>query len=190
MKINEIFYSIQGEGRNFGEAMVFIRLAGCNLHCEFCDTKYAFDSAFELNELEIVASVNKYTSKWVCLTGGEPFMQDLRALTNHLKRGGFDIQIETNGTIYQPITCDWLVVSPKDEKEPDVLMLKQANEIKIIVDSQESLEKAKMFERWGKYHSVQPVDNREDMLGLCIDFVKKNPNWRLSMQLHKLIGID
>lgn len=190
MKISEIFYSIQGEGRSTGIAMVFVRLAGCNLRCEFCDTRYALGSGYELSELEVVAEVKKYGSKWVCITGGEPFMQDLRVLTNHLKLEGLDIQIETNGTIYQPVICDWLVVSPKDEKEPDGLMLKQADEIKIVINSKEALEKAKVFERWGEYHSVQPVNNREDMKELCVDFVKANPNWRLSMQLHKLINID
>ncbi len=189
MKINEIFYSIQGEGVNTGIPTVFVRLAGCNLRCEFCDTTYTFDSGYELSELDIVNEVKSHTSKWVCITGGEPFMQDLRALTDRLKTEGFNIQIETNGTIYRPAACDWLVLSPKNEKKPDNRMLNKANEIKIVVDSQDTLEKASTFEKWGEYHSVQPVNNREDMMELCINFVKANPNWRLSTQLHKFIGI-
>lgn len=189
MKISEIFYSIQGEGRNTGIATVFVRLAGCNLHCEFCDTTYAYHSGYELSELEIVNEVRKYASKWVCITGGEPFMQDLKRLTDQLKLAGLNIQIETNGTIYQPATCDWLVLSPKKEKKPDSRMLNQANEIKIVVDSQSALEKASFFEKWGEYHLVQPVNNREDMMEFCVNFVKANPNWQLSAQLHKFIGI-
>ncbi|MDP2211397.1 MAG: 7-carboxy-7-deazaguanine synthase QueE [Candidatus Aquicultor sp.] len=190
MKISEIFYSIQGEGRNTGIAMVFVRLAGCNLRCEFCDTSYAFDSGYELSAPEVVVEAKKYASKWVCITGGEPFMQDLQVLTELLKLEGLNIQIETNGTIYKPVACDWLVVSPKSETEPDSLMLKQANEIKMVIDSEEALERAKAFEKWGEYYSLQPASNREDMMALCVDFVKANPSWRLSVQLHKLIGID
>lgn len=190
LKVNEIFYSIQGEGKNAGVAMVFIRLSGCNLRCSFCDTAYAFDAGREMPESEIVAEVKRHQPDWVCITGGEPFLQDLRHLIHHLKLEGFNVQIETNGTTHQPVDCDWLVVSPKTEKEPDGTMLKRSNEIKVVVDSPEILKRAKAYEQWGSYHSVQPQSNREDMTRLCVEFVKQNPNWHLSMQLHKFIGIE
>lgn len=190
MKINEIFYSIQGEGKNTGVPMVFIRLAGCNLRCGFCDTTYAFDSGEDMAEPEIVGQVKKHNAKWVCITGGEPLLQDLSVLTDNLKREGFLIQVETNGTVRQDIVCDWLTVSPKGQQEPDTVMLERADEVKIVIDSSGALDKAREFEKWGVYHSVQPVDNRPNLMRRCMEFVKANPSWRLSVQLHKLLDID
>jgi len=190
LKINEIFYSIQGEGRNTGIPMVFIRLAGCNLRCSFCDTAYASEGGRKMSGREIVDEVRKYKSKWVCITGGEPFLQDLTSLVNLLKIEGLNIHIESNGTVFQPINPDWLTVSPKTAKEPHPLMLEKANEIKLVVDSQEALNGIEKFERYERaYLSVQPVDNKEDTRSLCIDFVKANPRWHLSVQLHKLLDI-
>lgn len=190
MKINEIFYSIQGEGNNTGISMVFIRLSGCNLRCSFCDTAYAFEDGREMSESEIMAEVSKYEASWVCITGGEPFMQDIGRLVGRLKLKGMTIQIETNGTIFQPVDCDWLTVSPKREKEPNNSMLERADEIKVVVDSDSALKEAKRYETYKACLSVQPESNRDDVKKLCIDFVKANPKWRLSMQLHKLIDID
>jgi 7-carboxy-7-deazaguanine synthase len=189
LMINEIFYSIQGEGKNCGKPAVFIRLTGCNLRCKFCDTAYAFDSGEDLTCSEVISEVIKYNSEWVCITGGEPFAQDIKELIGGLRREGFNVQIETNGTMFQSVDCEWLVVSPKKEKQPDVLMLEKANEIKLVVDSISVLSNAKKFEKWGTSHFVQPVDNNPELTNLCIDFVKTNPNWQLSMQLHKLIGV-
>lgn len=189
MKINEIFYSIQGEGKNTGKPTIFVRLSGCNLHCDFCDTKYALNSGHDLTETEIINQIKKQNCKWVCITGGEPFLQDLKSLTDNLKKEGYKIQIETNGTIFQPVECDWLVVSPKKGHEPDDHMLLKADEIKLVINSPETLNDAKEFEEWGTDHFVQPVNNRRDITKLCVDFIKANPKWNLSMQLHKLVGV-
>ena len=170
--------------------MVFVRLAGCNLNCHFCDTKYAFAPGVEMAEQEIVAQAKSFEAPWVCITGGEPFLQDLRLLANLLRKEGLKLQIETNGTLFQEVESDFLVVSPKDELKPSVEMLKRADEIKLIIDSEEALARTGEFEAWGTYHSVQPENNREDMVKLCVEFVKAHPAWRLSMQMHKLIGID
>lgn len=190
LKINEIFCSIQGEGKNTGIPMIFIRLSGCNLRCSFCDTVYAFEAGREMSESEIMTEVNKYRPSWVCITGGEPLMQDISLLIDQLKLKGLNIQIETNGTIFQQVRCDWLVVSPKREREPSGSMLERADEIKVVVNSDEALEEAKKYEIYRACLSVQPENNREEMKKLCMDFVKANPNWRLSMQLHKLIDVD
>lgn len=189
MKVNEIFYSVQGEGKNTGIPMVFVRLAGCNLCCDFCDTKYAFEAGKEMTVGEILSEREKYPSKWVCITGGEPFIQPLDELVGRLKADGSLIQIETNGTIFQPVTCDWLVVSPKKERRPVESMLEQADEIKIVVDSKEALDFAEEYETWETCHSIQPENNHKEATKLCLDFVAEHPQWRLSMQLHKLINI-
>lgn len=189
MKVSEVFYSIQGEGVNTGIPMTFVRLAGCNLRCGFCDTPYAFEDGTEMSEEEIVAEVKNAGAAWVCLTGGEPFLQELERLTDLLKREGFSIHIETNGTIHQAVRCDWLVVSPKPEEPPVATMLERADEIKIVIDSDEALDEASKYGRWGRYRSVQPDGNREEMMELCARFVKSNPEWRLSVQMHKLIGV-
>ncbi|MBE0446954.1 MAG: 7-carboxy-7-deazaguanine synthase QueE [Actinobacteria bacterium] len=190
MRVSEIFYSIQGEGHNTGIAMVFVRLAGCNLHCSFCDTQYALGPSIGMDEYEIIEQVRRYGAQWVCITGGEPFLQDISLLTSLLRQAGVRIHIETNGTLFYPVACDWLVVSPKQDTEPDLRTLENAHEIKCIINSADDLAGVRRFEEWGMYHSVQPVDNRTDIVKVCVDFIKTNPKWRLSMQLHKLIGID
>jgi organic radical activating enzyme len=190
LKVSEIFYSIQGEGHNTGLAMVFVRLAGCNLSCSFCDTRYAQESAIDMPEQDIVQKVKAYGAQWVCITGGEPFLQDISLLTNLLAQAGFKVHIETNGTLFYPVSFDWLVVGPKPDAEPDPRVLEHAHEIKCVITSAGDLEAVRRFEVWDACHSLQPVDNRPDIAELCIDFIKENPKWRLSMQMHKFIGID
>lgn len=189
MKINEIFYSIQGEGKNTGIPMVFVRLTGCNLSCEFCDTTYAFEDGEEMSTDEIIGAIEKYNPTWVCITGGEPFLQDLSDLTRELSKKGVKIHVETNGTIFQSIRCDWLVVSPKAEMTPDDLLLIRADEIKLVIDTKESLKRTGEFEEWGSCHYLQPESNKQELINICVDFIKNNPKWRLSTQIHKLVGI-
>ena len=189
MKVNEIFYSLQGEGRNAGVPMVFVRLAGCNLRCDFCDTKYAFAAGEEMTVGEILSARGKYPSEWVCITGGEPFIQPLAELVTRLKMDGSLIQIETNGTIFQPVACDWLAVSPKKDQRPVESMLERADEIKIVVGSRAALDFAEEYEAWGTCRSVQPESNHEEATKICLDFIAGHPQWRLSTQLHKLINI-
>jgi organic radical activating enzyme len=170
--------------------MAFVRLAGCNLHCSFCDTQYAPGPGIDMGEDEIIEQVRQYNAQWVCITGGEPFLQDISPLTNLLRQAGFRIHIETNGTLFYPVACDWLVVSPKQGAEPDLRALENAHEIKCVISSADDLTDVRRFEECGMHHSVQPVDNRADIVKVCVDFIKTHPKWRLSMQLHKLIGID
>lgn len=189
LKISEIFYSIQGEGSNTGVAMAFVRLAGCNLNCSFCDTKYAFNSGDEMATGEIIKQIKAYNPKWVCITGGEPFLQDLSSLVDKLSRDNLKTQIETNGTLFQPIDCDWLVMSPKAEMEPDSKMLARANEIKLVISRKEDLVSAKKYEKLGINRYLQPASNNKELTNICIDYIKENNKWRLSMQVHKFIGI-
>ena len=132
--ISELFYSIQGEGVHSGQAAFFIRLAGCNLTCDFCDTDYSMKS--ELTEEAIYHEALKNPSRTVIITGGEPTMHNLRPLTNVFKKE-FQIHLETNGTIQPDGYFDWVAVSPKSEFPLDY-MLKRAQEVKFLCG----------FERW------------------------------------------
>jgi 7-carboxy-7-deazaguanine synthase len=138
LKISEIFSSIQGEGLRQGEPTFFIRLAGCNLRCDFCDTKYAWKGGKELtisgimNTLKTIQSA--LPSEWVCLTGGEPLLQPIEGLIRKLRTEGFKIQIETNATLFRRLEVDWYTISPKP---PDYFCQsaykKKAKEVKIVV---------------------------------------------------------
>lgn len=138
LKITEIFPSIQGEGLRQGEPTIFIRLAGCNLRCTFCDTKYAWQGGQDFTAAQISEKVKtlrkSFPSDWVCLTGGEPLLQDLSELVCWLRKERLKIQVETNATIYQKLTVDWYSISPKPKKyfyRPEYRL--RAKEVKLVV---------------------------------------------------------
>jgi 7-carboxy-7-deazaguanine synthase len=182
LKVNEMFASIQGEGGRSGEATFFIRLSGCNLRCDFCDTQYAFVDGYILTEQEIIESAKQSNLKWVCLTGGEPLMQDINPLIALLKADGFQIAIETNGTYKIPSGIDYVTVSPKRSINT---VAEFANEWKYIIEDGSD------FDRIGQTENVylQPVDNNVKIARLCVDKILENQGWRLSLQLHKLIKV-
>ncbi len=138
LKISEIFPSIQGEGLRQGEPTLFIRLSGCNLKCDFCDTKYAWIDGKEMTVLQVMNELKKikssFPAEWVCLTGGEPFLQPIEGLIQKLKTEGFKIQVETNATLFRQLDVDWYTISPKP---PDYICQsaykKEAKEIKVVV---------------------------------------------------------
>jgi organic radical activating enzyme len=138
LKISEIFPSVQGEGLRQGEPTIFVRFAGCNLRCAFCDTKYARTGGTKITVERIAARVaavgKKFPASWVALTGGEPLVQYLGALIRRLRTDGFRIQVETNGTIYRPWPVDWLTVSPKPRRwSYDPRFRRRADEVKLVV---------------------------------------------------------
>ena len=116
MRVNDIFYSLQGEGRNTGRAAVFVRFSGCNLRCSFCDTD--FSSFREMTSDEIIKEISQYPARFVVLTGGEPTLQVTAAFVNQLHEAGFEVAIETNGTLPIPENIDWVTVSPKRSPLP------------------------------------------------------------------------
>ncbi len=193
--LSEVFYSIQGEGILQGLPMVFIRLSGCNLKCSFCDTKYALKSGRPVTAGEIIRAVGKYPCRRVCITGGEPFLQDLSVLTETLKKKGYWISAETNGTVWQKLSLDWITVSPKTGGKKfyprgyDRRFLKVASEFKYVITGRKSLD----FIDTGIRVPVvlQPVDNDIRRAKEITEFLKKNPgkNRYLRMQMHKLTGI-
>ena len=111
-RVNDIFYSLQGEGRNTGRAAVFVRFAGCNLRCPFCDTE--FDTFREMTAEEIVVAISQFPARFVVLTGGEPTLQVDEAFVDLLHQHGFEVAMESNGTRPAPNNLDWLTVSPKE----------------------------------------------------------------------------
>ncbi len=194
-RINEIFYSLQGEGRHTGRAAVFVRFSGCNLKCPFCDTD------FKANTEMTVGEILKKVSEWkdcgfVVLTGGEPSLQVDEALVSALHEEGFYVAMETNGTLPVPSSIDWVTLSPKNcfvEHAP-ALVMNKINEVKVVFDG---VHDPKAFGAMGNelYLNLQPCDtgnadrNRE-VTKQCVEYIKKHPQWHLSLQTHKLIHIQ
>ena len=190
-KVSEIFYSIQGEGRQTGMPAVFLRLSGCTMGGEWCDTKYAFTDGKEMNNLEVLVELSKYPCKTVVVTGGEPTEQDLPALISVLKSAGHVVHIETNGAHDCDVSgADFVCVSPK--KYVSENMLKKADVIKLVVNEKTDLEDLKKYYNYENEKTtvyLQPESNKEENINLCVKLVKEHPSARLSVQLHKLINI-
>jgi 7-carboxy-7-deazaguanine synthase len=209
--VKEIFLTLQGEGAHAGRAAVFCRFAGCNLWsgreqdragaiCQFCDTDFVgtdgtlgrrYASADELADT-IAAQwtgndTNKDANRYVVLTGGEPMLQLDGPLVDALHARNFAIGVETNGTILPPEGLDWICVSPKAGTD---LVLRQGHELKLVFPQQAAMPEAfagLAFERF----SLQPMDGPEliENTARAIDYCLKHPQWRLSVQTHKTLGI-
>lgn len=196
-RINEIFYSIQGEGCHTGVPSVFIRFSGCNLKCEFCDTNHQpFE---ELGDEEIIARVKKYPAGNIILTGGEPSLFIDEEFIHKLKREtGMKVSIETNGTHPLPSGIDWITVSPKMGMRVSgdaTVRLTYADELK-VVDVGQDLEPYLNLSCVGKETALllQPCYDadpflRKMNLRRTIRRVKADPKWRLSLQTHRFTGI-
>ena len=191
----EQFYSVQGEGLHSGRPAVFIRLAGCDVGCVWCDVKESWDANEHKNVSisEIVNFVNETNCKFVVITGGEPAMYNLEELTSQLKSIGCEIAIETSGVYPLTGTIDWVCFSPKKFKAPDESIYAKANELKVIVFNNHDL-------KWAQEHAnkvrttcklyLQPEwDKRDEMSEKIIEFVKLNPKWNISLQTHKYLQI-
>ena len=200
-RVNHIFYSLQGEGANAGRPAVFVRFAGCNLRCSFCDTE--FNTLREMSADDIVEAVQLLTDQRpiVVLTGGEPTLQVDEALVHQLHQHGYWVAMESNGTRPAPGNLDWLTVSPKFNGEAWHILQdgKQPDEVKIVFD----LETPRRLENLTlpypnvqpPYLFLQPCDKGDTaanatIMSACIDYIKRHPKWRLSLQTHKLIGIE
>ena len=200
-KVNEIFYSLQGEGFWTGTPMVFIRLSGCNLRCPFCDTDH---SEFRLMD---VAAILKYVAKvdpegcgHVCITGGEPMLQLADDLIDALHMHYYTVHLETNGTRPVPQSVDWVTLSPKEDVphigQAAKVVIKQASEVKLVYDG---VQTDSIISRWAsfpaKWHFLQPCDTGDAaknarILQAAVHYVKSHADiWRLSLQTHKLLGI-
>jgi 7-carboxy-7-deazaguanine synthase len=202
LKIIEIFPSIQGEGVRQGEPTVFVRLAGCDRRCSFCDTKYAWEGGVEQSTDKILEQVRKsrrrFPARWVCLTGGEPFMQDVRPLIGLLKRDRWRVQVETNGTRYMATAADWLTVSPKP-KEYLVRseFLRLAKEVKLVVTRELDFPTVRRIRAAFPVRIpvlLQPESNYRWSQKRALRLLREGAsagldNIRFSLQLHKVIGL-
>jgi len=189
LQLAEIFYSVQGEGTWTGTPAVFVRLAGCNLSCSFCDTDYALK--FLASPAEIVERVRAEGGDcpMVILTGGEPLAQrETGALIAALRADGRRVHIESNGTLPTDLPDDvWLTVSPKERLAP--AMAQRANEAKLIVDGRVPEEWVDAFPHTTRIF-LQPEGNKPANVALAIDAAKRAPaRFRLSLQTHKFIGV-
>ncbi len=192
LKVSSIFYSIQGEGMQAGKAAVFIRLYGCNLSCDFCDDELHKTTMQELSYDEVLEKIALFAAKFVIITGGEPTLYDLNPFIDYLHERDYFVGIETNGYNFTHIQqADWITYSPKDW---DNILHEGFDELKFIVDRFSPIEKLLAL------HTVKPLyiqpknfmykPNMENVL-YCVELVKKYPQqFRLSLQMHKFIGVD
>lgn len=182
MLINEIFYSLQGEGYYTGTPAVFLRFAGCNLECPFCDTDHK--DGKEMGVADILREVLKYPARHIVITGGEPALQLTTELIDVLHDAGFYIQVETNGTRRLPEGIDWITCSPKKMAKP---LLTRVDELKILFHYKPSDFEYVAGLYNASHYFLQPVSGKN--IAEVVDYCLKHPYWRLSLQTHKLIDI-
>lgn len=192
MKVNEIFYSIQGEGAYTGNSAIFVRFSGCNLKCPFCDTD--FKKYTEMDEYEIVLEVMKQSSscKFVVLTGGEPTLQVNSKLLELLHNKGYFVAMETSGINEVPAGVDWVTCSPKCQfVKNGELAIKQCNELKLVYTGENEVTD---FGIKADYYYLQPCDTGAEnenryIVNSLICYVKENPRWKISVQLQKILEV-
>ncbi|MBR1630764.1 MAG: radical SAM protein [Paludibacteraceae bacterium] len=179
--INEIFFSLQGEGFHVGTPAVFIRFSGCNLHCAFCDTQH--EAHVPMTADQIVRTVSRYDAPLIVLTGGEPSLQSDQPLIRALRRLGRVICIETNGTHPLPQGIDWITCSPKAGTTP---VLRRADELKVVYTGSDNVEDWRQLIS-ADHCFLQPCSGQNT--DEVVRYILQHPHWRLSLQTHKLINI-
>ncbi len=218
LPVVEYFHSIQGEGAHTGKSAFFIRLAGCSVGCKWCDTKESWSikqhKIFELHSLAAQTKLAQANgASFLVLTGGEPLEHDLnplckviREITSTNGKEPLPIHIETSGVNPISGSPNWITLSPKQHMPPKIETLKSCHEIKVIIHSEEDLIFAEKIARLAEYYKskqasrnqhfittpllfLQPGWNNEKGTKLAISYVKSNPQWRLSMQTHKWLGV-
>jgi organic radical activating enzyme len=195
LPVMESFYTIQGEGFHQGRAAYFIRLGGCDVGCVWCDVKDSWDAAAHpLKSIqELTTEAAAHPGRLAVITGGEPLMHQLDELTIALKQAGFETNIETSGSSPLSGQWDWICLSPKKFKAPLPEVVPFANELKVVVFNKSDFAWAEKYAaevspacklylqpEWDKAASVTP---------LIIDYIKENPQWGLSLQIHKYINV-
>lgn len=195
LPIMEQFYTIQGEGAHQGRAAYFIRLGGCDVGCVWCDVKDSWDASLHplLKVDDVVAEATKYPGRLVVITGGEPLMYDLTYLTDELHRVGFQTHIETSGAHPLSGKWDWITFSPKKFKFPVGDISEQSHELKVVIFNKHDFKWAELYaeqvtDKCRLY--LQPEWGKEDMiLPIIIEYVKENPKWQISLQVHKYMNV-
>ncbi|PWU04265.1 MAG: 7-carboxy-7-deazaguanine synthase QueE [Bacteroidetes bacterium] len=191
----EAFYTIQGEGFHQGKAAYFIRLGGCDVGCVWCDVKESWDASLHPQKTvkEIVDGALKFPVGIVVVTGGEPLMYNLDELTFGLHQAGFTNNIETSGAYPMTGMWDWICISPKKFKAPLPENLPLANELKVVVYNKSDFEWAEKYAAQVNSECklyLQPEWSKADfMTPTIVDYIKQNPKWELSLQIHKYINV-
>jgi 7-carboxy-7-deazaguanine synthase len=195
LPIMEQFYTIQGEGFHSGRAAYFIRLAGCDVGCVWCDVKESWDSNLHPNVSisDLIRNVLATKTEFVVITGGEPAMYDLTVLTRELKKHNLELALETSGCYELKGQIDWYCFSPKKFKAPCEEAYSLANELKVVIAHPSDFEwaenhAAKLNSTAKKYLQVE-WSKKERFLPLVIEYVKNNPTWKISLQTHKYMDI-
>lgn len=179
-KVNEIFYSLQGEGYFTGTPAVFLRFCGCNRRCEFCDTDFA--KGDDMSADEIIDAISKFPARHLVITGGEPTLQLDSELVRAIKAAKFFIQIETNGSNPVPTGVDWVTCSPKDAPWE----IDRIDELKVVYQGQDVEMIAELLPAPRRF--LQPCSGLNTKE--TIAYILAHPQWRLSLQTHKLIDIQ
>ena len=195
LPVMEHFYTIQGEGIHGGKAAYFIRLAGCDVGCHWCDVKESWDiNGHAYMEVEEIAKKTKTSKAPIAvITGGEPAMYDLTALTKALKKAGMKVHIETSGAYPIKGTFDWICVSPKKRKPPVKESLAKADELKVVVYNKDDI-------NWAEKNAalvskkcqllLQPEWSKADkVMPMIVEYVKAHPKWQISLQSHKYMQV-
>ena len=200
--VNEIFYSIQGEGNDAGLPTIFIRLTGCNLRCSYCDTQYAFYEGEEMGINDILAKIKKWRCKRICITGGEPLLQErIYELIDVLLENNYDVSVETNGSLSIERLIGKNIVIKMDIKLPssgmhkkmvleNIKLLRSKDELKFVIGCREDYEYAKniLQEYKPRCHIImQPVWGKMDATKLAEWILEDSIDARLSLQLHKIL---
>ena len=192
MRVNEIFFSLQGEGFHTGTPAVFIRLSGCNLRCPFCDTD--FEAYREMTEDEICSEVRNVSGgmgAFVVITGGEPSLQLTDTLIDRLHEDGCYVAVETNGTHCLPDNVDWVTLSPKSDfvsEKAAVPVVSDVDEVKLVYTGQDV--EAWRLRTHALHYFLQPCEQGGKMnTDATVAYILQHPWWRLSLQTHKMIGI-
>ena len=200
----ESFYTLQGEGFHTGKAAYFIRLGGCDVGCVWCDVKDSWDvdahpkySVDEIvskasSELSVLSGVSNF-KPLIVITGGEPLMHNLDKLTQALQANGFETNIETSGSSSLSGSWNWICLSPKKFKAPLPEILPVANELKIVVFNKSDFHWAEKYAAQVNSNCLlylQPEwDKAAEITPMIVDYIKVNPKWRLSLQIHKYINV-
>ncbi len=195
LPLMEAFYTLQGEGLHAGRAAYFIRLGGCDVGCHWCDVKESWDGDAhpKTTVSQIVADAVLQPARLAVVTGGEPLMYDLTELTDALLYEQFETNIETSGVYPVTGSWDWICFSPKKFKPPHEGIYKAANELKVVIYNKSDFEFAEQHAALVSSDCVlalQPEWSKiNEMLPLIIDYIKQNPQWRMSLQTHKYMQI-
>ncbi|GGF75570.1 7-carboxy-7-deazaguanine synthase QueE [Wenyingzhuangia marina] len=193
LPLMEEFYTIQGEGAHTGTAAYFIRVGGCDVGCHWCDVKESWDANLHPPTHADLIVKNASPYKTIVITGGEPLMWDMQYLTSSLQNQGLQTHIETSGAYPLSGQWNWICLSPKKTKLPLEGIYPEAHELKMIIYNKSDFEfaeqqAAKVSDKCGLY--LQPEwSKKEIMTPMIVDYVMKNPKWKISLQTHKYLNI-